>query len=205
MDGGLAVMESPMMYISGGGAKSPEYKTTSKETVKMKSFLPKVILQDNIGLQLDLQKKYRFLKKEEKRSVGFWSHSQKIFIARQCLKETQQGMTLFQCLRKPVVSANNILDKKQPFPVNHFNAFGTSLERLPKIIPTGCLSSPTDNPQAGDKKKHIKLPPLQDPRFIKLQSTLINPESNKLDEFNIGDFSDTETEEPERITRNQHL
>ena len=177
------IMESPMTFIGGAGTKSPEYKTTSKETVKLKSFLPKVLLHDNIGLQLDLQKKYRYLKKEEKRSVGFWSHSQKIFIARQCLKETQQGMTLFPYLRKPEISDQiNILDKKQPYPVNHFNTFGTS---LPKIMQNGCIHSKHPSKESLNNNKTLKLPPLEDPRFLKLEQVLIDPDPDRTNPNNI--------------------
>lgn len=182
-----------MTFIPGGGTKSPEYKTTSKETVKLKSFLPKVLLHDNIGLQLDLQKKYRYLKKEEKRSVGFWSHSQKIFIARQCLKETQQGMTLFPFLRNPEISDQiNILDKKQPYPINHFNTFGAS---LPKITQKGCMQSKHASKESLNSNCSLKFPPLEDPRFLKLQQTLINPEPERVDPSNTEHLGDSELTE----------
>ncbi|KAF6018626.1 hypothetical protein EB796_023061 [Bugula neritina] len=92
-------MDAPTVYCSLRSRKAKDtqlvkWNLTYREIIKVKSFLPKVLLRDGINSKNDFQKQCEYLSREEKSSINYWNHRQKQFIATQRRKEKQSGMKL---------------------------------------------------------------------------------------------------------------
>lgn len=149
-------MEAPRVYCTLAGPRPPEDRAAaSKDAFKLKSFLPKVLFRDNIGLQVGLEKHQRHLNNEEKRSISYWNHSQKVFRNDQFRKDLARYISLQN--RQLAMATHH----KQGNRAHHEHYNGTPYGKQ-KMVP----------------RHRLKLPPLQDPRFLKLETTLVRPSRN---------------------------
>lgn len=159
---------------------SLESKFSTRDTAKPKhqSQLPKVLLQDNIGLQNDLQKTINQLKTEHKKTLNHWTHCQKVFITRQLMKERQSGLTLVPFIHpgKSKKTISLTVDKHQKLPPiagqSNSQVYIKSTEN--KTSTTRPFSFPrvtVDRNVRGCKFGKSK-EPVVDPRFLKLQESL---------------------------------
>ena len=152
-------MEAPRVYCSLIGPRPPEDRVFSKDVVKLKSFLPKVLFRDNIGLQANLVKECKHLKLEEKRTMNALNHRQKVFRSRQSKKEAQAEVMRYISLQKSINTIEHCIPAFQPIRSNaHYRGlpFGNSKAKFSRCRPH-------------------HLPPLKDPRFLKLEKTLTFP------------------------------
>jgi len=118
---------------------------------KLKSFLPKVLLQDNIGLDADLLKAKHHLQLEKKRAVSNWRQNQKIFITQQALKEVKSGLILL---------SRHVSPTKFPKLIDSHRAQGSGNNHC-------SMTS-----RAAGQLKHTRRT-INDARFMALESTLL--------------------------------
>ena len=121
---------------------------------KLKSNLPKVLLQDNIGLEQDLTKTVEHLSHEEKRTVSFWKGTKRKFLRLHKLKRFKTS----DVVKLPAIGPRHVnaqVSKKYlPLP---------SHQELPKI--------PEIKPRHRNTH-HTLSNSIRDQRFVRLQDML---------------------------------
>lgn len=124
---------------------------------KLRSFLPKVLLHDNQGLDNKLRRSLLHLNTEQKRATNYWTHSQKEFIVSQAIKEMKTGLCLFP--QHMVEDLPAFTEAKHRRRLRHNN----------------------EGPEETGSEEYRKLPairrqrgcPLDDPRFKELEKSLL--------------------------------
>lgn len=150
-------MEAPRIYCSLVGTRPPEDRAVAgKESFKQKSYLPKVLFRDNIGLQITLEKQWRHLNTEQRRTISGWNHSQKAFRNKQLKKEAARiNLAKHLSLQSSWQGVSNI----------HY----------PPTSQTNYQLMPHGKTKGLRKTQARQLPPLHDPRFLRLEDSLIRP------------------------------
>jgi len=100
---------------------------------RLRSFLPKVLLHDNVSLTYKLQRQVTLIGVEERKHVESLQRAQKHFIIRQALKIKTHGMDLFPYLQNG--QSNHPVDR-----VSQENSTNIA-EGLPRIPCPGAVSS----------------------------------------------------------------
>lgn len=165
-------MEAPRIYCSLTATSSAreEHAVSTKEPVKLKSFLPKVLFRNNIDLQTNLARQCRHISTEEKRSLGFLNHTQKVFIHR---RKTQR--------QSQVTSQTDLFHYLTPQSVTTSSTARTFLLRSSEKV----QHKVADHHSHGDqrnvhvcnkskgKRRPYRLRPIRDPRSLNLEQAQI--------------------------------